>query len=143
MSGLVRTAIGSFRIEDAVDPRAEPRHWLRWLLPPLRAVECLPRVQLSADDADRIRNGLAIKPRAEGGGRRAEESPLAVSHRDRAPQEFAAIDPAGQLVGILAIGGPGEPPRSETCRSCRDNSCRRFSMLAIESATGVASYNRT
>jgi tRNA pseudouridine55 synthase len=110
MSGLVRTAIGGFRIEDAVDPDGLNRDdWLRWLLPPLRAVACLPRVQLSADEAERIRNGLAILLRGEGRGERGEERlPLAVSHETDASQEFAAIDPAGQLVGILATGRPGE-----------------------------------
>ena len=66
MSGLVRTAIGGFRIEDAVAPGGLNRdNWLRWLLPPLRAVECLPRLQLSPDEAVRIRNGLTIQRRAE------------------------------------------------------------------------------
>ena len=100
MFGLVRTAIGGFRIEDAVAPGGLNRDdWLRWLLPPLRAVEYLPCVRLSADETVRIRNGLPIKARA--GRRRALRA-------EGSPLEFAAVDPAGELVGILAPGGQGE-----------------------------------
>ena len=91
MSGLVRTAIGSFRIEDAVAPGGLNRdNWLRWLQPPLRAVECLPRVQLSPDEVVRIRNGLPIQRRgrkAEGGG--SGGMPLAASHEtDSCPKSL-------------------------------------------------------
>ena len=61
MSALVRTGIGRFSIEDAIDPRElTPDNWMAFLQPPLRAVEYLPRVQLSAEQAARIRNGLTI-----------------------------------------------------------------------------------
>jgi tRNA pseudouridine55 synthase len=109
MSGLVRTSIGGFRIEDTVDPRMlKPNNWLDWLQPPLRAVAYLPRVQLSADEVVRIGNGLTINARAEGGGQRAEGAPLAVSHQADSPPEFVAIGPMGQLVGILTTGDHGE-----------------------------------
>ena len=90
MSALVRSAIGGFRVEEAVDPRQlGGDNWLDWLQPPLRAIEQLPRVQLSAEQVRRIRNGLPIERRgkAEGG---------------RGDAEIAALDPAGQLVAILA-----------------------------------------
>ncbi len=102
MSGLVRTAIGGFRIEDAVDPRRlNADNWPPWLQPTLRAVECLPRVQLSPDEATRIRNGLTI-PMREG------EQLLAASHEPSPLREFVALDPAGQFVGILGPGRHGE-----------------------------------
>ncbi len=96
MSALVRTSIGSLRVEDAIDPRQLTRDlWLAHLQPPLRAVEGLPRVQLSAQQAARIRNGLAI-----------EQKPLAVSPIGGEIAEIAAIDLTGQLVGILAPLAP-------------------------------------
>jgi tRNA pseudouridine55 synthase len=99
MSGLVRTAIGDFRIEDAVAPTAlRADDWQQWLLPPLRAVEYLPRMQLSADEVVRLRNGLSIAARAEGGGKTAEKM----------PPEIAAIGPTGELIGILSPSGEGK-----------------------------------
>jgi tRNA pseudouridine55 synthase len=96
MSALVRTRIGAFRVEDALDPRELTRdNWLTYLQPPLRAVEYLPRVQLSADQSARIRNGLTIE---------SSGLPLAAPPEC---DELAAIDPAGQLVGILTPLGGG------------------------------------
>ena len=93
MTSLVRASIGGFTLEDAVDPRKLNRdNWLRFLRPPLWAVECLPRIQLSADQAKCIRNGLTVEWGLEG-----ERSNLE-------GQEIAALDPAGDLVGILRLG---------------------------------------
>jgi tRNA pseudouridine55 synthase len=90
MAALVRTRIGGFRIEDAVAPRdITSDNWLTHLRPPLQAVEYLPRVQLSAAAASRIRNGLTIERQSLGDLPDARE------------QELAAVDPAGQLIGIL------------------------------------------
>ncbi len=86
MSALVRTAIGVFSIEDAYDPRdLTSDNWTTHLQPPLRAVGYLPTVQLSADEAMRIRNGQSVECGSE----------CAVS------DEFAALDPDGGLVGVL------------------------------------------
>ena len=102
MSALVRTSIGCFRLEEAVDPRALSRNnWREWLQPPLRAVEHLPRVQLSADETARIRNGLPIELRDGGWGTGDGGVPLAAS-------PVAAVDLAGQLVGILTRGASGQ-----------------------------------
>jgi tRNA pseudouridine55 synthase len=88
MSALVRTRIGAFHLEDSLDPsRLTGDTWLVDLQPPLRAVEYLPRVQLSADEATRVRNGLAL-----------ERQTLAASPECA---EHAAIDLAGQLIGVL------------------------------------------
>ncbi|HUT88193.1 MAG TPA: tRNA pseudouridine(55) synthase TruB [Thermoguttaceae bacterium] len=92
MSGLVRTAIGSFGIDDAVDPRQLTREgWTEHLLPPSRAVDLLPRIALTAEEIDRVRVGQAIPRQAP-----ATESP-----------EIAAVDSAGRLVAILVPRGPG------------------------------------
>jgi tRNA pseudouridine55 synthase len=135
MSALTRTAIGSFQLADAVAPRRlTAENWRVFLQPALRAVDYLPRVTLSAPEATRIRNGLAIE-RAESGKRKAEseeqkpeggefgrvrhgressppDSFSRVRHgRDPAqeqPQEFAALDETGRLVAILIPHGPNE-----------------------------------
>lgn len=91
MSALVRTSIGCFRLEDAIDPRELHRdNWQAFVQPSVRAVEYLPQVQLSTVDAARIRNGLII------------------DLTDEASKELVAIDPTGQLVGILGPSGSGQ-----------------------------------
>lgn len=98
MSALQRTAIGAFRIEDAVAPGELTRdNWLGFLEPPLRAVEHLPAVRLSADETTRLRNGQMIE-------RNTEDKAITGSHSS---EEFAAIDPTGRLVGILVPGAAG------------------------------------
>lgn len=89
MSALVRTSIGHFRVAEAVDPRELHRdNWQSFVQPPLRAVDFLPQVELSPEATARIRNGLAIELNNE------------------ASKELVAIDPTGQLIGILAPSGP-------------------------------------
>jgi len=92
MSQLQRTAIGDFTIEKSV-PLADldPGNWLDHLLPPLHAVERLPRVVVSDTDAGRIRFGQAIA--------------LASPHEGDA--EVAAVSAAGRLVAILKPRGRG------------------------------------
>jgi tRNA pseudouridine55 synthase len=95
MSALVRTAIGRFSLDEAVDPgELTPEMWLRFLRPSLAAVD-LPQVRLSAIEATRIRNGLTIVLKGQ-------DKPLAASPggHETSP-ELAAVDPAGQLIGIL------------------------------------------
>jgi tRNA pseudouridine55 synthase len=92
MSGLVRTAIGDFRITEAVDPKLlGSENWTEHLLPPLRAVGTLPRVELSADEIAKISSGLAIsRSRPPAGGDR-----------------IAAVDASGRLVAVLTPRGGG------------------------------------
>ena len=91
MSALVRTSIGSFRLEEAIDPEKLRKDNLGdHLCPPSRAVELLPRVELSAGEIARIRHGLAI----------ARQTSLP------GDDEIAALDAAGQLVAVLAPRGP-------------------------------------
>jgi len=102
MSRLVRTSIGRFTLEDALDPDSlDAENWRERLRPSLEAVECLDHVRLSADDAARIRNGLPIAWRkAEG------DAPASFEAAGQA--EIVAVDPEGRLVGILAPGSQGE-----------------------------------
>jgi tRNA pseudouridine55 synthase len=93
MSNLVRTAIGSFRVEDAVEPeRLNAENLPQLLAPPLAAVEGMPHVELSADEVLAVRQGKTIL-------------------RDFSPADeqeaWAAIDPQGRLVALLARPCPG------------------------------------
>ena len=76
MSALVRTAVGTFRLADAIDPLSLRReNWTDHLLPPLQAVETLPRVTLDAAELARVRSGQAIERtgfRVQGSGFRKE-----------------------------------------------------------------------
>ncbi len=92
MSALVRTAVGVFTLEDSVDPDGlSGENWSRHLLPSLRAVESLPRVEPTDEESKLIRNGLAIPCQAGLDG----------------PTEHAAIDAAGRLIAILTPRGTG------------------------------------
>ena len=92
MSGLVRTAIGGFTLEDSVDPDAlADDNWSRHLLPPLTAVQSLPRMELTDEEIELVRTGLAI--------RRDSGSDALTDH--------AAIDASGRLIAILTPRGKG------------------------------------
>ena len=94
MSALVRTAVGGFRVEDAVCPDELTRqNWTEHLLPPLRAVESLPRITLTPPEEARVRAGQTIS------------RPLPVAAPSD-PPELAAVDAAGRLVAILRSRGP-------------------------------------
>jgi tRNA U55 pseudouridine synthase TruB len=104
MSALVRTAVGSFRLEDAVkleDLTSEtlPGH----LQSPLAAVADLPRIELGDAELAEIRHGrpIAMLP---GGVPTAEAGWPDVG----APAEYAAISATGQLVAILFEKHPGQ-----------------------------------
>jgi tRNA U55 pseudouridine synthase TruB len=92
MSALERTAIGSFRLQDAIDPAVLTReNWPSHLLPPLRAAEVLPQVCVTATEIPALRGGQTIA-------------------RDSLPPgatQWAALDPAGRLIAILVPRGPG------------------------------------
>jgi tRNA pseudouridine55 synthase len=90
MSALNRTAIGNFQLENAVDPAsltAEnlPRH----LLPLMRAVEYLPRVDLTPQEVARLGHGLTIDKR--------NSLPEAA--------EYAGVSPTGELCSVLVPRG--------------------------------------
>jgi tRNA pseudouridine55 synthase len=73
---LVRTRIGPFRLEDASPPDAPDE-----LLPVERAVDHLPRLKLSEDEAEAARHGRPMGP-------------------PDGPGFHAAFDPGGRLVGV-------------------------------------------
>jgi len=92
MSALRRTAVGGFRVEQAVPLDQLGRETLgRHLLPPIAAVAQLPRIRLSARQVDSVRRGQTIAQPAE-----CVEA-----------GEYAAVDPEGRLIGVLVPRGHG------------------------------------
>jgi tRNA pseudouridine55 synthase len=92
LSALVRTSIGSFRIDEAVDHiQVTKANWTDHLQPALRAVEAMPRIELSHDEVTQIGHGHEISKRS------------VASDAD----QFAAVNAAGQLVAILTRRAPG------------------------------------
>jgi tRNA pseudouridine55 synthase len=92
MSGLTRTAVGDFALENSLDADSLSDHnWRQHLIPPLAAVPSLPRVELTEEEVARIRTGLSIR-REVGTGDSTEQ---------------AAIDASGRLIAILMPRGAG------------------------------------
>ncbi len=92
MSALVRTAIGPWTLDTAVDPRTlTAADWQARLDPLRKALSVLPVRELAAAEVSRVRRGLFIPVTAPG------ES-----------GEIAAVDGSGQLVAILVPRGPGQ-----------------------------------
>jgi tRNA pseudouridine55 synthase len=91
MSALRRTAIGGFSIDAAcpLDQLTE-QTLADHLLPPIRAVEHLPTVRLSQTEVEQTAHGRAIRGAIPG------DAPYA-----------AAVDEAGQLLGVLRSVQPG------------------------------------
>jgi tRNA pseudouridine55 synthase len=105
MSALERTAIGGFRVEDAIDVTTLNRdNFVDHLLPPRMAVAHLDTITLTATEQSRISNGQFIdRPEFD-----AQMLPLtrALSPRRGSEaagdsSEFAALDDCGNLVAIL------------------------------------------
>ena len=95
MSGLIRTKVGCFGLNEALDPlQVTQDSWADQLLPASKAVGALPRIELSADDITEIRNGRMI-PRSDAEVARGDA------------QEFAAMDTDGRLIAILICRGEG------------------------------------
>lgn len=90
MSALVRTAVGDFRLEDAVAMESlSGEHWMDHLQPAASAVARLPHVLLSPEEATRIRHGRTVERPAP----------------DPKADEMAGLDAQGRLVAILAPHG--------------------------------------
>lgn len=97
MSALVRTAIGSFRLDDAMHPDELDGCVVRErLLAPRQAVEALPVVELTDEQIRRIRNGLPIA------------HPVYSEASFDQTAEIAGIDASGQLAAILAPRTDGQ-----------------------------------
>ena len=107
MSELLRTSIGEFRIEEAVDPEElTSQNWTDYLFPPLAAVGSLPRVEVSPEEIAKIRNGCAIPMKGQKGGT-VSQPPGASRLLPTGAGPFAAVDPAGRLVAVLTARGHG------------------------------------
>jgi tRNA pseudouridine55 synthase len=90
MSSLRRTAIGVFRVENAVDPHSLTKDNLAEHLGPLSlAVENLPKIVLSPTEIERLGHGLPIECK----------SLLTAS------PEVAGMNSAGELLSILVPRG--------------------------------------
>jgi len=83
---LVRTAIGPFRLEEAVPPEAVGAP-----LPLEAAVRHLPRVELSWDEAEAARHGRPLGPAGLAG-------------------PYGVFDPGGRLVGVYRDDGAKARP---------------------------------
>jgi tRNA pseudouridine55 synthase len=93
MSALARTAIGNFRLAEALDlNELTTENIAQRLLPMLCAVEYLPRLELSAEEVARVHNGQVI----------TKQIPCARA------AEMAAVDEEGKLVAILGPLSSGE-----------------------------------
>ena len=90
MSSLERTAVGPFRVDEAVDPDSlTERNWQSLLLPVTMAVSHLTKLTLDDEAARRIQNGMTI-PRPPGIDARADT---------------VAVDQGGRLIGIVTGKG--------------------------------------
>jgi tRNA U55 pseudouridine synthase TruB len=94
MSELVRTAIGEFKIEDAIDVASITAEMIqKRLLPAIAALPQLSKLTVTDDEITKLGNGVAISNR-----------------RDVSGGEFAAVSTAGDLVAILAADQRGLRP---------------------------------
>lgn len=96
MSSLVRTAVGSFTLDQACDPAALTADgWHTHLLPARRAVEHLPAITVSADEIESLATGRPLH---------REPGRLAAS------PAYAALDAAGNLIAVLHTSPRGLIP---------------------------------
>ena len=113
MSALTRTAVGTFRSEQSVDPSVlNDSNWTGWLQPPLSAVQFLPRIQLTDGQLVRVRNGQSIELSGGFGSDKStaltpEYLPCGNLPETECVEEIAALDSAGQLAAILVGDGDG------------------------------------
>lgn len=105
MASLVRTAIGQFRVEDAVRlDGLTTEVAMGKLQPPLGAVRGLPRIDLTEAQLLELRHGRPIAVRGV-------VRPLAEANSPRVESgdklEWAGVDPAGSLAAIMFEKQPG------------------------------------
>jgi tRNA pseudouridine55 synthase len=89
MSALQRTAIGDFRVSDAMPLEELDGDWQAHRLPPARLVAGLPSIVVTAVELQELQHGRAI----DAGGR------VALGNPD--DDEIAAFDAQGNLVALL------------------------------------------
>lgn len=105
MAALERTAIGQFRVEDAVTLDGLTQEMaIERLQPPLEAVVNLPRIDLSVGQLVELRHGrpIAIRRLVHP---LAEASPP--RRKGNETLEWVGVDPAGKLAAILFEKQPG------------------------------------
>jgi tRNA pseudouridine55 synthase len=96
MSALVRTAVGDYSAEHAIDPRGLDAERLRQsLLSPLSALPRMPRLVLTPQQLFEVKRG-GLLPVETMGPPTADAMPLA-----------AAVDAAGNLIALLREARPG------------------------------------
>jgi len=88
-SRLTRTGVGTFLIDEAVDPSG--LDLVRDLIPPITAVETLPRITVDRTGVERIAMGQAVRVAAEVDAPHSKES------------EVAVTDSAGELLAIAKL----------------------------------------
>ncbi len=99
MCALQRTAIGGFRVEEAVSiAELNAKSFADRLQPALVAVARLPKIPLTADQLIEIRHGRPI----------AMIGSQTDSVKTDPKPNFAALDPTGQLAAILYEKHPGQ-----------------------------------
>lgn len=96
LAGLVRTASGSFHLEDAVQPAAllESETWQQYLIPPAQALSHLPVVQCDDAAAEALMHGRAVPDAGATAGTLAQ-----------------ACNAAGDLLAIVEGDGQHWRPR--------------------------------
>lgn len=93
MSALVRTAIGGFRLEEAIQlDKLTSDNFAERLQPPLVALQDLPQFKLTEKQLAELRHGRPIDVR------NLERPP---AREPGGVVEWAAVDPAGNLAAIL------------------------------------------
>jgi len=103
MSGLVRTAIGKFCLEEAQEPgELTKENICGRMLPMICALDNLPRLHLSAEEIRCVHRGQSIAKRIENAPKHWHSQwHTADSHWH--PAETAAVDEGGNLVAILSF----------------------------------------
>lgn len=97
MSALVRTAVGGFRIEEAMDARGPDLDRLRkHLQSPLAAVPHLPRLALTEEQVFEVQHGGLIN-----------RDNLPAELRASSAETFAAIDERQELIALMTEARPG------------------------------------
>lgn len=100
MSALVRTAIGPFRIEDAMEARSPDEERLRThLQSPLAAIPDMPRLMLTDGQVYEVQHGGLIK------GEHLPEALRGIA--SSAGGLIAGVDARGDLIALLKEARPG------------------------------------
>ena len=100
MSALVRTAIGPFRIEDAMNARGpDEARLLEHLQSPLAAVPGMPLLELTALQVHEVQHGGLIK---------VDHLPAELQEFVSSPEGLlAGVDEGGELITLLKVVRPG------------------------------------